>query len=47
MSPKEGGPDETVLSEAKSPEGDSVRISPDVISIVTGIAVQELSLIHI
>jgi len=42
MSPNEGGPDETVLSEAKSPEGDSVRISPDVISIVTGIAVQEV-----
>lgn len=42
MAPDEKGPDENALSEAKSPEGDSVRISPEVIGIITGIAAQEV-----
>lgn len=42
MPSSESGPDDTVLSETQGSQGDSVRISPDVISIITGIAAQEV-----
>lgn len=43
MSADEKGPDENLVLEPKSPDGDSVRISPEVIGIITGIAAQEVA----
>lgn len=42
MTPDEKSPDKVVPVESKIPEGDSVRISPDVIGIITGIAAGEV-----
>lgn len=42
MTPDEAGPEKAAPVESKIPEGDSVRISPDVIGIITGIAATEV-----
>ncbi|HOJ85062.1 MAG: Asp23/Gls24 family envelope stress response protein [Firmicutes bacterium] len=42
MVPDERGPDKTAPAEEKSLDRDCVRISPEVIGIITGIAAQEV-----
>ncbi len=42
MAPEEKSPDKVAPIELKVSEGDSVRISPDVIGIITGIAAAEV-----